>query len=192
MAEKFFSKQRRNRIAYFFPFQLVLLHLKRNHFLLFLWLILFVITTGSFAGKFGIPYLFLAPEYLGKVNVYAYAILGFSLGGFIMAFNILSYITHSFRFPFLGTLARPFFKFCINNFIIPIAFIITYIWCSSHFLFTVELKSTLEVIKYMAAFVGGNVVFILLAFLYFFPTNKNIYKIAGLTSRKEGTRKILE
>lgn len=184
MAEKFFTKQRRDRIVYFFPFQLVLLHLKRNHFLLSFWLLLFLVTTRSFANKFGIPYLFLAPEYLGEVNVLAYAILGFSLGGFIMAFNIFSYITHSFRFPFLGTLSRPFYKFCINNFIIPVAFVITYIWCSSVFLYRVELRPAGEILRYMAAFLAGNGVFILLAFLYFFPTNKNIFKIMGLSEEE--------
>src|SRR6056297_224948 len=124
-------KARLERFIYFFPFQLFFLHLKRNHFLLFFWLVLFAFTTQNFANKLGIPYLFLAPEYRGEIGVWSFAILGFSLGCFIMVFNIYSYILHSKRFPFLGTLARPFFKFCINNSLIPIGFFITYIYCSS-------------------------------------------------------------
>lgn len=172
-------KQRLGRILYFFPFQLVLLHFKRNHFLLAFWVVLFAFTTQSFANKFGIPYLFLAPEYKDEVGIWSYGILGFSLGGFIMAFNIYSYIIHSKRFPFLGTLARPFFKFCINNFIIPLFFIAVYIYFSSKFLKTIELKPNLEIFKNMVAFILGNALFISIAVLYFFPTNKNIFKITG-------------
>ncbi|MEM9053193.1 MAG: patatin-like phospholipase family protein [Bacteroidota bacterium] len=155
--------------------------MKRNHFLLLFWLILFAGVTQNFANKFGIPALFLAPEYRGVVGILSYAILGFSLGAFIMAFNIYTYINHAHRFPFLGTLSRPFFKFCINNFIIPISFIITYVWCSADFLKYVELKGNLEVFWDMLAFVLGNALFIFFAIIYFFPTNKNIFKITGLT-----------
>lgn len=184
MIAKLKIRQRLDRFLYFFPFQLVLLHFKRNHFLLLFWVVLFAFTTQSFANKFGIPNLFLAPEYMGEVGIWSYSILGFALGGFIMAFNIYSYIIHSKRFPFLGTLARPFFKFCINNSIIPISFVITYIYFSSKFLKTIELKSTLEIYKYMAAFILGNAVFISLAVVYFFPTNKNIFKISGQTAEE--------
>ena len=175
------SRQRQNRFRYFFPFQLVILHLKRNHFLLLFWLILFAGITQNFANKFGIPSLLLAPEYRGVVGLLSYVILGFSLGAFIMAFNIYTYINHAHRFPFLGTLSRPFFKFCINNFIIPISFIVTYVWCSADFLKYVELKGNLEILWDMLAFILGNALFIFFAILYFFPTNKNIFKITGLT-----------
>jgi hypothetical protein len=115
-----------------------------------------------------------------------------------MAFNIYSYIMHAKRFPFLGTLSRPFLKFCINNFIIPLAFIITYIFCSSAFLSSVELKSSGEIVWYMLAFLGGNLTFVILAVGYFFPTNKNIFKITGhsaeqldrvINQRKSGLRR---
>lgn len=177
-------KDRINRFIYFFPFQLVLIHLKRNHFLLIFWLILFVVTLEKFAVKFGIPHLFLAPEYQGEVGIWSFGILGFSLGGFIMAFNIYGYIINAKRFPFLATTSRPFLKYCINNFIIPASFIVTYIICSVQFLSTTELLSNWQIITYMSAFLAGNMIFILIAVLYFFPTNKNIFKIAGKTSEQ--------
>jgi len=182
------ARKRKGRFWYSFPFQLLVLHLKRNHFLLLFWIVLFALATESFATKFGIPSLLLAPEYLGVVGIRSFGILGFSLGGFIMAFNIYTYINHAHRFPFLGTLSRPFFKFCINNFIIPVAFIITFIWCSSAYLKATELKTTLEIIIDMAAFLLGNVIFIALATLYFFPTNKNIFKITGLSQEEMDSR----
>lgn len=177
-------KDRIDRFRYFFPFQLVFIHLKRNHFLLIFWLILFVITLEKFAVKFGIPQLFLAPEYQGEVGIWSFGILGFSLGGFIMAFDIYGYVINAKRFPFLATTSRPFLKYCINNFIIPASFIITYIVCSVRFLSTTELLSNWQIITYMSAFLAGNLIFILIAVLYFFPTNKNIFKIAGKTSEQ--------
>ncbi len=173
------NKQRWQRVKYFFPLQLLILHVQRSFFLLIFWLVLFGFITQSFATKFGVPYLFLAPEYRGEVGLWSFGILGFALGGFIMAFNIYTYVRHAHRFPFLGTLARPFFKLCVNNSIIPLAFVGLYMYSSASFLKVSELKSNLEVFWDMLAFLSGNVLFILIAFLYFFPTNKNIYKITG-------------
>ncbi len=101
-----------------------------------------------------------------------------------MAFNIYSYILHAKRFPFLGTTSRPFLKYCINNFIIPSSFVVTYIICSSIFLRTTELLSYPAIILNMLAFVGGNAGFILLAILYFFPTNKNLFKLTGKSAEE--------
>ena len=56
------------RVIYFFPIQLLLLHFKRNHILLFFWLLLFLYVTGNFGSGFGVDTLFLAPAYLGKIG----------------------------------------------------------------------------------------------------------------------------
>ena len=173
------TRQRLLRFFYFFPFQLVILHLKKNYFALLLWVVLFAFATGSIATKFGIPSLFLYPEYMGLVNIWSYGILGFALGGFIVAFHIYSYVNHSFRFPFLATLSRPFFKFMLNNFIIPLAFLITYIWCSVDFMRHTELLPEQEIWTNIAGFLGGNMVALFIAVLYFYPTNKDVYKITG-------------
>ena len=172
------------RYWYFFPVQLVMLYMKRNHFLLLLWGLLFLIIFESFATKFGIPLLFLAPEYQGRVDIWSFGILGFSLGAFIMSANIYTYINFSRRFPFLGTLNRPFFKFCINNFVFPALFITAFIWRSSRFLSEVELKTNWEIFVDMSAFLFGNALFIALTIIYFFPTNKNIFKITGLSEEE--------
>jgi hypothetical protein len=175
------NRKRIDRFVYFFPFQLLMLHLQRSHFVLLFWILLFAFITQNFATKFGVPFLFLAPEYQGVVGVWSFGILGFGLGGFVMAYNIYTYIEHAHRFPFLGTLSRPFFKFCVNNSIIPLLFAAVYIYTSSRFLLEVELKNPGEVVANMASFLFGNVLFIMMAMLYFFPTNKNIFKITGIT-----------
>ena len=133
-----------SRVLYFFPFQLLLLRLKRNHVLLLFWLLLFLYVTNVFGKNFGIVSLFLAPEYSGDINVYSFVILGFALGGFIMAFHIYSYILFSSEFLFLATLARPFLKFCLNNMIIPLLFVLTLIANAYFFLIDEQLLNALD------------------------------------------------
>lgn len=175
------NRRQRNRFIYFFPFQLVIVLLQKGVFLLLFWVLLFAFVTESLATKFGVPYLFLAPEYRGDVGVWSFGIFGFALGAFIMAFNIHAYVCHANKFPFLGTLARPFFKFCLNNFIIPLLFVVVYMVASATFLMKNELRSGGEVALFMLAFLAGNALFIAIAFAYFFPTNKNIFKLTGTT-----------
>ena len=131
-------RQRLRRVLYFFPLQLFLLHLKKNHLLLLAWVLLFGYITESLGVKYGVPYLFLYPEYFGRVNFLSYAITGFALGGFITAFNLYSYVMHGFRFPFIATLARPFLKFNVNNALLPAFFTLTFLWCSARFQYTEE------------------------------------------------------
>jgi len=106
--------QKLRRIRFFFPFQLLILHFKKNHFLLFFWLLLFGFTTGVLASKFGVPQQFLIPEYRGASGILSFYIVGFALGGFITAFNLYSYIMHGYRFPFIATLNRSLSKIFIK------------------------------------------------------------------------------
>ena len=167
------------RFFYFFPFQLLLLHLKRNHVLLVFWLLLYLYVINVVGKNFGIVSLFLAPEYNGDINVYSFAILGFSLGGFIMAFHIYSYIMFSSEFLFLATLARPFLKFCINNMIIPIVFILTLVYKTYFFLKYEQFLNTSDVMLCIFSLILGLVVFYFIAVIYFIRFNKNVYAISG-------------
>lgn len=82
-------------------------------------------------------------------------------------------------FPFISTLSRPFFKFIINNGTIPIAFCICYMYEMSKFQLKEDLVPGTEVLLFIFSFLLGFISFILLAFLYFFPTNKDVYKYTG-------------
>jgi predicted acylesterase/phospholipase RssA len=172
-------KQRLNRFLYFFPFQLLVLHLKNNHLILLFWIVFTGIVTSSIGTKYGLQYLFLYPEYLGEVNLWSHAILGFSCGGFIMAFNIYTYVMHGYKFGFIATVRRPFYKFSINNFLLPAIFIIIYLYNASAFQINKELKPWYEVIINMLGFMGGMCIFFFFSFYYFFKTNKDLYKISG-------------
>ena len=119
-------KRRIRKLLFFFPLQLFLVSLKKNQLLLFIWAIIFGIVSETIATKYGLPYLFLAPEYLGELSFWSYAIMGFAIGGFVMTFNITSYILNSKHFPFIAALKRPFLRYCINNSLWPLIFIIYY------------------------------------------------------------------
>ena len=80
-----------------FPIQLFLLHFRKYQVLLIFWAILFSTINGEFAKVFGGDALFLAPEYLGKVNFYSTTILGLATGLFVMSWNITTFILHTGR-----------------------------------------------------------------------------------------------
>jgi hypothetical protein len=169
------------KLIFFFPLQLLLVNIKRNHLLLLLWIILFGFVSKSIAGKYGIHYLFLAPEYLGYVSFWSYAIVGFAIGGFVMTFNISSYIINSKRFPFIAALKRPFVKFCINNSLLPLIFITYYISHVIHYHIQNENSSAFQIFIYVIAILSGYTISVMGSLTYFLSTNKSIFKILGIT-----------
>lgn len=180
------KKQILNRWLYAFAFQLVIMHLKKNQVLMAYWVLLFGFTGGWFAGKFGIPYLFLDPEYMGKVGGRAFLIMGLATGAFIMAFNISGFILNSFRFPFLASLSKTFQKWILNNFIIPSAFLVFYIVCVFRFQYYNQLKEPMEILINIGCFLIGVFAIVYSTWKYFLITNKDIYKLFGVEdSEKE-------
>src|SRR5690554_5260851 len=95
----------------FFPINLLFSQVKYNLIVLFYWIFLFSIVNNYLGVGIGLPYLFLSPEYVGASNPIAFLLLGVSIGGFIMAFHIYSYIQLGPKYPFIATLSRPFYKF---------------------------------------------------------------------------------
>lgn len=144
------------------------------------WVILFLLATSTIGHHYGINYLFLDPEYLGKVNYLSFFILGMAYGGFILTWNITSYILHAHRFPFLATLQRPFGIFFLNNSIIPLSFLVVYCINLWDFQRVQELRSvTQSMLDILGLFLGGSSI-ILIALIYFFRTNKDIWQVLGL------------
>src|SRR3989338_6835116 len=117
----------------------------------------------------GIPFLFLSPEYQGGVNFCSFVFLGFSFGGFTMAFNSYSYIRLGPHFPFLATVHKPFLKFCLNNAVLPIIFNVTYILRMIEFQGVEEFASTETITGYVFAYLLGFMFFVGIALAYFFP-----------------------
>ena len=163
----------------FYPLQLLFGHLKYNLLALSYWLVLFLIISDRLGSKFGLPYLFYSPEYHGAVSWVSFMLMGFSIGGFAMAFNMYSYMKMGTKYPFLATLSRPFIKFCWNNALIPIAFSIYYVICFSRFQAEEEFATGGVITGYIFAYLLGFIFFVLVSVLYFFPTNKDFFKLSG-------------
>ncbi|MFN6945114.1 MAG: patatin-like phospholipase family protein [Cytophagaceae bacterium] len=164
-------------VYYSFPFQLLVNHFKKNQIFLLIWLILFAFITQNAGNMFGIPYLFLDPEYMDEINPKGFLILGIAVGIFIMAFHITTYILDSYRFSFLGTVSRPFTQFCINNSIIPLLFIIVYVISIIKFQSSSGFQSPQLIFLEILAFLGGITLVAFVFFSYFWSTNKDIFKI---------------
>lgn len=176
------------RIMYFFPLQLILVHISRNHVILLLWGLLFGYVTNQLGLEYGVPYLFLDPEYMGQVSYWSYFIMGLAAGGFIMAFHITSYITDCRKFSFLATLSKPFYKFSVNNSAIPLAFILTHAYCIFMFRYKNEFGSTVQILGYVGAYMFGVFTFITLTMTYFFRANRDIAYFAKPVKPTQGLK----
>ena len=161
---------------YSLPVRLLILHFRKNQLLLLAWVLLLAMVTGNLGKNLGIPYLFLDPEYLGRVDALSFLIVGISLGGFTMAYHITCYVLDGPSFGFLGTLARPFAKFALNNALVPTLFVLVYVVAIINFQLDNEYKSWWSVTQKLLGLLGGFLLMTSLLFSYFRFTNKDIFR----------------
>jgi hypothetical protein len=167
-------------LYYSFPIQLLANHIKKNQVLLLIWALLLGFITQNIATIIGVPYLFLDPEYLGATDYRGFLLIGISLGIFISSYHITTYILDSYRFDFLGAIAHPFANFCLNNSLIPFAFVTTYIVAIVKFQYKNGQQNYGEIFIEIAALLAGIAATMILLFVYFRFTNKDIFKeLAG-------------
>lgn len=159
-----------------FPLQLFLLHFKKFQVLLIFWFILFSTVNGTFMKSFGADSLYLAPEYLGKVNAISASFVGVAIGIFIMSWNITTFILFSRHFRFLATTSNPFLKYCINNFVIPLAFLIFYFIKAVAFARDKELMGTWDIFLLVLGFLLGLTLIVIISLFYFFRADKTIIR----------------
>lgn len=126
--------------------------------------------------SFGADALFLAPEYIGNVNALSAAIMGMCIAVFIMCWNIATFILFSRHFTFLAATQFPFLKYCINNSIIPLAFLIFYLVKAYQFAHYKELISNIEIAFIGGGFIAGLLLILTISFFYFFNADKTILK----------------
>ena len=162
-----------------FPFHLLLAQLKYNLLALIYWLFLFLIVSDGLGSAFGIPLLFYSPEYLGETGFWSFLFMGFAIGGFTMGFNTYSYIRLAPRFPFLNTLHQPFYKFCLNNGILPLLFNFYFVYRFCFFQMEQEYASFGDVVVYSSSYIFGFFLFQILSVVYFFPMNKRVGRKLG-------------
>jgi len=174
MKERFFKLA--SNFFYSLPIQLLLNHFKRNQVLLLCWALLFAIISGGFGNYLGVPYLFLDPVYLNKVDFRSFFIIGIVLAGFSAAFHITTYIIDAHRFSFIGTISKPFTVFSLNNSIIPFTFLFTYVIFIIRYQVTNEYSESDKLFQDILGLLAGYVAMTLALFLYFWFTNKDIFK----------------
>jgi hypothetical protein len=159
-----------------FSVQLLFLHIRKYQVLLMFWLVLFATVNGSFMKAFGADSLFLAPEYLGNVNSISAAIVGAAVGMFIMSWNIATFILFCKHFRFLAAATNPFLKYCINNSIIPVIFLVFYFIKAYQFDHNKELISTTEILFLFGGFLCGLIFILAASFIYFFRADISILR----------------
>ncbi|MCS6934103.1 MAG: hypothetical protein NZM35_03000 [Chitinophagales bacterium] len=161
------------KIYYFFPVQLVLLSLKRHQFLLFFWVFILYIMIGKKGNTIGAPEVLLDPEYLGEVGYLSFSIVGMGFGALYVTWNLVMYILHSHRFPFMASLQYPLGMFFLNNSLIPLAVGISYIVCVIRFQTQYEFQTWWELLIEICGFIAGISLVVLITAVFFSFTNKN-------------------
>jgi len=126
--------------------------------------------------SFGADSLFLAPEYLGNVTAISFAIVGVAVGMFIMSWHVTTFILFSRNFKFLATTTNPFLRYCINNSIIPLLFLVFYFFRAWHFDHYKELIPTTDIIFSCGGFITGLLLFLSISFIYFFGADRTILR----------------
>ncbi len=163
-------------IFYSLPVQLLFLHFRKYQVLLIFWILLFSVVGGGFMKNFGSESLFLGPEYLGDVNPLGAAIMGISIGIFIMCWNITTFILFSRHVTFLAATQFPFLKYCINNSVIPLTFLIFYLLKAYQYAHYKELIANVEIIFLSLGFLTGFLLILAVSFFYFFRADRTILK----------------
>ena len=169
-------KQRLKDIYYSFPIQLFILHFRKFQILLLFWYLLVSTVNSGFMKSYGADGLFFSPEYSGNVNALSAAIVGIALGVFIMSWNITTFILHSKRCRFLATTTQPFLKYCINNALLPLIFLVFYFSKLYVFDREKELMNTWEVLVVIAGILAGFILILAISFAYFFGAEKAIQR----------------
>ena len=163
-------------IFYSFPIQLLILHFRKYQVLLIFWFVLFSIINSNFLKDYGADALFFVPEYLNHVNFLSACLLGIAVGVFFMSWNITTFILHSKRFRFLAAASKPFLKYCINNALFPIFFLLFYLIKAIQFNSQKELISAPNQLLLISGFLFGLLSLLLFSFIFFFGADKTIVK----------------
>ena len=151
-------------------------HFKRNQLILGSWVFIMLAVTQNFGKVYGIPYLFLNPEYLDKVDFVSFFIVGITFGGVITAFHITCYILYGTYYSFIGVLQKPFSKFSVNNSLLPLIVLLIYIISIIRFQTSNEYSSSWNIIVMIIGFLSGILCIIIFLFAYLQLTNKDIFK----------------
>lgn len=159
-----------------FAVQLLLLHLRSNFLLLFIWALFLLMISGLLGPNLGLQYLFLDPEYLGQTGFASFLLVGLAFGFFTMSWNLSTYLLIGGYFNFLASLSRPFFKFCINNALLPLGVFLFYCGLLVWFLQPTRLMldNPWLVTECLSGLILGLILSLFSYAIYFNLTNRDI------------------
>ncbi len=179
-------KQLLEDIYYSFPVQLLILHFRKYQILLLFWFVLASTINSNFMKNYGADALFFSPEYMGSVNMLGAIFTGLALGAFVMSWNVTTFILHSKRFKFLATTTHPFLKYCINNAVLPLLFLLFYFIKLYRFNDYRELMDSGEVFTVISGILLGFVLLLSISYVYFMGTSQRIVRtMAPIISNPE-------
>lgn len=135
--------------------------------------------------RFGAHMLYLYPEYLGNVNALSLAFVGAGIAIFIMSWNITTFILHCNHIRFLATTTQPFLKYCLNNSILPLAFLLFYFYKAVQYDRIQELLSFTDILILAGGFFVGFTISIAIGFTYFFGADKTLYRFMSPVTKEE-------
>jgi len=168
-----------------FPVQLMATNLKKNQIILLFWVFLFGFILFDWGKLFGVPYLFLDPEYHSTVDAQSLFVLGLAFGVFNSSFQITCYIIDSERFQFLSRVKNPIYRFIINNSFLPFIYLVSFCWRFWNFQVDRGLEDPLEAVLECLAFVGGFFwIFILTLFYFKICQSRQLRNVAKILDQK--------
>lgn len=170
---------------YYFPIRLFVTHFKANILLIVSWFILLSMIFGKTLNSYGARYLFLNPEYLGTTSYFSFQLLGLCFGIFFITWNIVSYLLLSYRYSFVASMKWPLAMFTFNNSLIPLIFILFYLYEIINFQINEMYASVQELFMYFMGMFIGFALIILISALYFMFTNKNIFGYVDKNKKQE-------
>ncbi|MEO6734278.1 MAG: hypothetical protein ABIN01_23860 [Ferruginibacter sp.] len=177
-------------IFYSFPVQLLILHFRKYQILLIFWAIMGSAVNSGFMKTFGADSLFFVPEYMGSVDALSASLVGIAIGVFFMSWNITTFILHTKRFKFLATTSKPFLKYCMNNSVLPLLFLLFYFIKATQYNLYKELLTVSEQAILTIGFLGGLVLLIAFSFAFFFGADRTILRtIAPVISKPDHFKK---
>src|SRR5690606_38967060 len=91
--------------------------------------------------------------------------------------HITTFIIHSHRIPFLGATRHAFIKYCVNNSLLPLCYLIFYSSIAIRYQWLNEHAKGIEVLRFQLSFYLGFSLVLIISFAYFFRVDRDLLKL---------------
>ncbi len=168
-----------------FPIHLLGVQLRHHWIKLLFWVFFIAVVSGNLTEEIGGPYLFWEPEYRDKSDFLAFFLLGITFSVFFITYQLSLYIAELHRYAFLLFKPKPFLRFTLNNFLLPLLFVLVYFFTYLNFHLTYGYLSLYEILGNFGMFLLGFILVTLSIAFYFSKTNQDVIQTFGEKIVKE-------